>query len=150
MKKTIIITLVVVSSFTLLFFDFKSFVYSIKNERSCEFANIDNIEIHIGINIPKTESSLCNYDESLNMKSVYFKFKELNSQEYISDNEFIKIKNFKELNEGYIQYFLGDYKSLNKDIDSLYLKIDDWKSNFHFAVYNAKTNEFWAVVYYKD
>ena len=97
---------VVFSAF--IFFGFKFLVISIVNQRSCEFANIDNIEVNIGIDIPKIESSLCNFNEIHNIKSVYFKFKEQNSEEYILKNNFEKANRRNELESNYTDFLIGD------------------------------------------
>ncbi|MEZ4853710.1 hypothetical protein [Flavobacterium sp.] len=150
MKKIVIIVLVVVFLFTAFIFGFKLLVTTIVNQRNCEFANIDNVEVNVGVNIPKIEVSQCNYDESLNLKSVYFKFKEQNSQDYITTFKFKKVKNLNDLEKDNLQYFLGNFSSLYKNLDSLYIKKGNRKNNSHVAVYNAYTNEFWAVIHFKD
>ena len=89
MKRNLLITLVVITFLSLAFFGFKTFVTSIYNQRDCEFANIDNIEVNVGIDIPSIESTACNYNEIKNQKSVYFKFdKEVNIQDYYTSNHF--------------------------------------------------------------
>ena len=60
MKKNLLITLVVVAFLSLVLFGFKSFISAINNQRDCEFTNIDNIEMNVGIKIPDIESSDCN------------------------------------------------------------------------------------------
>lgn len=150
MKKLTILVIIVVAFFGFIIFGFKLLVTSIRNERGCEFANIDNIEINVGVDIPKIDSSLCDYDKALNIKSVYFKFKEQNSQEYISTYKFKKVKNIDDLEKDNLKYFLGDFSNLYENIEALYIKKGDKMNNSYFTVYNAKTNEFWAVVYFKD
>ena len=150
MKIFATILLVLISTATLLFFGFKSFVTSIKDNRGCEFANIDNIEINMGVDIPKIESSECNYDSVQNIKSVYFKFQKLDAKEYILKNKFTKLNDLVNLEPLSMQYFLADASSINENPNSIYIKSGNRKNNTHFAVYNALTNEFWAVVHFKD
>lgn len=150
MKIFATILLVLISFAALVFFGFKSFVTSIKDNRGCEFANIDNIEINVGIDIPKIERSECHYDSVLKVKSVYFKLQELNNQEYIAKNELTKLDDLDDLEPESIQYFLGDIKSINENPNSIYIKTGKRKNNTHFAVYNALTNELWAVVHFKN
>ena len=52
----------------------RSLVISIANQRTCEWANIDNIEINAKINIPSIIDSDCVYLESINTKKAYFEF----------------------------------------------------------------------------
>ena len=52
----------------------RSLVISIANQRTCEWANIDNIEINAKINIPSIIDSDSVYLESINTKKEYFEF----------------------------------------------------------------------------
>ena len=54
--------------------DSKTLVVSIANQRTCEWANIDNIEINAKINIPSIIDSDCEYLEAINTKKAYFEF----------------------------------------------------------------------------
>jgi hypothetical protein len=150
MKKIIIIILFFLSLITLLFFGFKTFVISIKETRGCEFANIDNIEINVGIDVPEIEKSECNYDSVKKVKSVYFKLKKLDTKKYISKNKFSKLDDLIDLEPESLQYFLSDISSINENPNSIFIKSGSRKSNSHFVVYNALTNELWAVVHFKD
>lgn len=150
MKKIIIIILFFLSLITLLFFGFKTFVISIKETRGCEFANIDNIEINVGIDVPEIEKSECNYDSIKKVKSVYFKLKKLDTKKYISKNKFSKLDDLIDLEPESLQYFLSDISSINENPNSIFIKSGSRKSNSHFVVYNALTNELWAVVHFKD
>ncbi|WP_291135300.1 hypothetical protein [Flavobacterium sp. UBA7663] len=92
MKRNLLIALVVIAFLSLALFGFKSFISSINSQRDCEFANIDNIEMNVGINIPSIENSECNYDKVKKEKSVYFKFdKDINIHEYCNSNKFLKL-----------------------------------------------------------
>ena len=150
MKTFATILLVLISFVALLFFGFKTFVTSIKDNRGCEFANIDNIEINVGIDIPKIENSECYYDSIQKVKSVYFKFQKLDVQDYIAKNKFEKLEDLVDLEPESLQYFLADVSSITENPNSIYIKSGNRKNNTHFAVYNALTNEFWAVVHFKD
>ncbi|WP_320815547.1 hypothetical protein [Flavobacterium sp.] len=150
MKTIVTVLLILISIITLLFFGLKTFVTSIKDNRGCEFANIDNVEINVGVDIPKIESSECYYDSIQKVKSVYFKFQKLDTQEYVLNNELTKLEDILDLEPESMQYFLADVSSISENPNSIYIKSGNRKNNTHFAVYNALTNEFWAVVHFKD
>ena len=150
MKKGVIISLVVITFFAFLFFGFKLLVTSIVNQRSCEFANIDNIEVNIGVDIPDIENSQCDYNEMLNIKSVYFKFKDQNVEEYILNYQFEKANIETEFESNYTDFLIGDLDKLIEDINHIYLKKEERKNNSHLAIYNSKTNEFWAIIRFND
>ena len=150
MKRNLLIALVVIVFMSIVFFSFKTFILTINNQRNCEFANIDNIEINVGINIPSVESSNCNYDEVKNEKSVYFKFdKDVNINEYCSLNKFSKLKTSNL--EDYLDLnYTGNNNPFKKGIDNFYSKSEARYSNNYHAILNAKTKELWIVISFKD
>ena len=150
MKRNLLITLVVITFLSLAFFGFKTFVTSIYNQRDCEFANIDNIEVNIGIDIPSIESTTCNYDEIKNQKSVYFKLdKEVNIQDYYTSNHFKNVQSsdlvkFNELD------FVGNKRPFNDGLNNYYYKSEMRRSNSYHAILNVDTKELWIVISFKD
>lgn len=150
MKKISIITLIIVSLFAFIFFGFKLFVTSIVNQRGCEFANIDNVEVNMGVDIPKVEISQCDYNVELKVKSVYFKFKPQNAQKYISKFNFKKIGNIDKLEKRFSNFVIGDLKSIASEIDYIFVKKEERKNNSSYAIYNSKTNEFWGIILFKN
>lgn len=76
----------------------RSFTKSIYNSNSCEWANIDNIELRAMVDIPKVESSECNYDTISKTKKVLFILdKQLNTEDYISKNKLQKLSSTESL-----------------------------------------------------
>ncbi len=150
MKKNLLITLVVVAFLSLVLFGFKSFISAINNQRDCEFANIDNIEMNVGINIPAIESSDCNYDEAKKEKSVYFKFdKEVNIKEYCNSNKFSKLQTVNL--EDYLDLnYVGNSYPLKEGTDDFYCKAEIRYSNNYHSILNVDTKELWIVISYKD
>ena len=150
MKRNLLITLVVITFFSLAFFGFKTFVTSIYNQRDCEFANIDNIEVNVGIDIPSIENTSCNYDEFKIQKSVYFKFdKKVNIQDYCKSYQFKNMKSsdldkFKDLD------FVGNNLPFKDEFNNYYYKSENRRSNFYNAILNADTKELWIVISFKD
>ena len=150
MKRNLFITLVVIVFMSIVFFSFKTFISTINNQRDCEFANIDNIEMNVGINIPSIESSNCNYDDVKKEKSVYFKFdKDVNIHEYCNSNKFSKLQtaNF----EDYLDLnYVGNSYPLKEGKDNFYFKKETRYSNNYHAILNVDTKELWIVISFKD
>ena len=150
MKRNLLIALVVITFLSLALFGFKTFIASIYNQRDCEFANIDNIEVNIGIDIPSIESTTCNYDEIKNQKSVYFKLdKEVNIQDYYTSNHFKNVQSsdlvkFKDLD------FVGNKHPFNDGFNNYYYKSEMRRSNSYHAILNVDTKELWIVISFKD
>jgi hypothetical protein len=150
MKRNLLITLVVIAFLSLAFFGFKTFITSIYNQRDCEFANIDNIEVNVGIDIPSIESTICNYDEIKNQKSVYFKFdKKVNIQDYCKSNTF-KILQPSDLDKFKDLDFVGNNHPFKDESQNYYFKSENRRSNSFHAILNVVTKELWIVISYKD
>ena len=61
--------------------------------RTCNWANIDNIEMHARIDIPKVESCECEYDEFFNVKKSSFTLSDdLNVEEYTLKNQLVPLR----------------------------------------------------------
>lgn len=150
MKRNLLITLFVITFLSLVFFGFKTLISSIYNQRDCEFANIDNIEVNVGIDIPSIENTSCNYDELKNQKSVYFKFdKKVNIQDYCKSNTFKILQpsgldKFKNLN------FVGNNLPFKDEYNNYYFKSENRRSNSYNAILNVDTKELWIVISFKD
>ena len=150
MKRNLLITLAVITFLSLAFFGFKTFVTSIYNQRDCEFANIDNIEVNVGIDIPSIENTSCNYDEFKNQKSVYFKLvNEINIQEYCKSNKFKKIQS-SDLEKYKNSDFVGNNRPFNDELENYYYKSEIRRSNSYHAILNVDTKELWIVISFKD
>ena len=77
----------------LAFFGLQQFVRTIYNQRSCEWANIDNLEMHAKVDVPTIIHSACTYDEKTTTKMAYFELDKsaLDVEHYIDVNHLSKI-----------------------------------------------------------
>lgn len=86
--KIILIVLAIVASVGCLgFMGVRAYVSKIYNSRSCEWANIDNIEMHAQIDIPEIADCDCEYDPVNDAKKVSFTLKSVNVAEYVRKNK---------------------------------------------------------------
>jgi hypothetical protein len=145
-----LVLLLSIGIFGLLLFGIISFIKAIRNERGCDFANIDNVEIYAKIDIPKIVTSDCNYNVSLNRKTVYFKLKELTATTYIKKNKLKQSNQLKESDFEKMKFFLGDITTIKANKDAIYDKTIKSEKSSSFVVYNSKTNELWVLIDYKD
>lgn len=94
MEKTRIALLVVaiVAAFGCIgFMGVDALCEKIYKSRDCEFANIDNIEMHAKINIPSTKDCECLYDRATNTKKAFFDLdSESVAKDYIEKNQLVK------------------------------------------------------------
>lgn len=70
------------------FMGIRTLTQKIYNARTCDWANIDNIEMHARIDIPEIESCECEYDEIFNVKkSTFTLLADMDPEEYIRKNK---------------------------------------------------------------
>ncbi len=87
----IILTSVVVSG--IVYLGLHKFYQVIYNQRTCEWANIDNIELHTSIDIPDIISCDCEYKREKNTKIVRLEIDE----NAVDLNRFIQMNKFKKV-----------------------------------------------------
>lgn len=150
-KKTVIITLTTVVVLPgLAFLGIRAFTHKIYTQRTCEWCNIDNIELHTMTDIPKIDSCDCNYDQQQNTKTVQFDINKskVDISEYIIKNRFSKLDSEK--------LSLSDFTTFKtkpsdcKDLSELYYKkgaIDgeNWK-----MVLNKTSGRLWIILKYAN
>jgi len=108
--------------------------YLFHMQRTCEWGNIDNIELHTGVNIPQIKSCACEYDPVLNIKRSTFVIDKENMDlsRYISGNGFVKLRsNTRSGSEHYCT--AGAYKG------------EGWK-----AILDKESGKLWIELKYKD
>ena len=74
------------------YFGLREFTRAIYRQRDCEWANIDNIEMHAEVNIPRITNWDCLYDPATNIKRAFFIIDtaKVDIARYIHDNGFKK------------------------------------------------------------
>lgn len=84
MKKTLIVTIVLVCVVGGLMMSFTLLRRHIFNRTDCERFNIDNIELRTGIDIPAVDSSSCECGESVKRSYFYLHSEKVDIEQYIS------------------------------------------------------------------
>ena len=124
----------------------RTLVVSIANQRTCEWANIDNIEINAKINIPSIIDSDCVYLESINTKKAYFEFNlaDFDSDRYIEDNK------LKELDSKYPEIDFINFHTDSLKFDVLYYKSKKGKKSNSYALFDKNKGVLWVSIQYFD
>ena len=146
-------TTIIILSFTLiicvlLFMGFRGFVNSIRDQRTCEWANIDNIELHAHIDVPKVTKSDCHYEEERNIKMASFTIDTANFDitRYIQNYQLTKLNTSAEL-----QY--GSFLKLDKESlvgSDLYFKKDSAGGERYKVLLDKATGRLWVSIEFKD
>lgn len=122
----------------------RSFTKNIYNSQNCEWANIDNIEMRAMVDVPKIESSECNYDTLSKTKKVLFILdKELNVEEYITKNKLQKLNETEKVTSFHL-------KSEEINTETFYFreKTTEWES--YKIVLDSKSRKLWIELKYLD
>jgi len=142
----VILSLLLICS--LIFFGYRSFVSSIQSQRTCEWANIDNIEMHAHVDIPRVTTWDCNYEQEQNTKKAQFTI----DRRGFDINRYIKLYKLKELTAATeIQFD----KFLNMKIDSVgtknfYYKIGSQDGEKWDVLLDKDTGKLWVTIKYKN
>ena len=129
-----------------LIFGLKTLVVSIANQRTCEWANIDNIEINAKINIPSIIDSDCVYLESINTKKAYFEF---NLADFDGDH-YIEVNKFKNLESKHTEFDFINFNIDSLTIDMLYYKSKKGKKSNSYALFDKNKGILWVSIQYFD
>ena len=114
---------------------FKMFTHSIFKQRTCDWANIDNIELHTQIDIPDIITYACNYKRELNTKMTRFDLDltKLDLTNYIHQN------NFKRLTKP-TEFILEKFLNMNNNADEFLSN-----SNLYYT-YGSSHQEYWQAL----
>ena len=92
-KGIIILLCAVLAACMIVILGFRGLVSSIRNQRTCEWANIDNIEIHAHIDVPKVTKWDCNYEKDRNTKKAFF----IIDRQNFDFNKYVKTYKFRKV-----------------------------------------------------
>ena len=129
-----------------LIFGLRTLVVSIANQRTCEWANIDNIELNAKINIPSIIDSDCEYLESINTKKAYFKF----DLTHFDVDHYIKVNKLKKLGSKYIEKNLINFNTDSVIYDAFYYKSKTGRKSNSYVLFDKSKGQLWTSIEYKD
>ena len=147
-KSTIIVPLLILALCVFAFMGFKGFVNSIRNQRTCEWAIIDNIELHAHIDVPKVTKCDCDYDNISNTKKASFNIDKnnLKTDEYVQHYSLKELRSFTQLDH-------NEFLNLNKEalVDShLYYKTGISNGEEYAILFDELSGRLWVTIKYKD
>lgn len=147
-KKILILFIVIIVFVLSIVFGFRSFTKNIYNQRTCDWANIDNLELHAKLDIPKISNSDCAYNEAANIKKAYFLVDKtkLDIERYIGVNNLIRVADSKEIP---MDRFLNFDKNMNQN-KYLYYRENVKDEACSFVLFNSNKGELYVTVAYSD
>jgi len=114
---------------------FKMFTRSIYHQRTCDWANIDNIELHTQIDIPDILTYDCYYKKELNTKMARFDLDltKLDMTNYMYRNKFIRLTKPTD-------FFFDKFLKTN-------INADEFLSNSNlYYTYGSSRQEYWQAL----
>ena len=124
----------------------RTLVMSIANQRTCEWANIDNIELNARIDVPSILDSDCEYLEAINTKKAYFEF---DLADFDADR-YIEVNKLKKLNSKYPEIDFINFNSDSLKFDMLYYKSRNGKNSNSYALFDKNKRQLWVSIQYTD
>lgn len=157
LKKIFIALIVGAATVLCLYGGLWALVFHMAGQRSCDDFNIDNIELHAGVDIPNIEDSDCNYDGVRTMKQAWFLIDKnsVDMDYYIGRNKFLLFTDTS--NVGYTDFLNLDTVITASNFskgDLYYTKgsakrksgiVESWKTLF-----DKRSGKLWATIYYND
>ena len=133
------------------YFGLREFVRSIYRQRDCEWANIDNIEMHAEVDIPDISYCDCRYDARANVKRAFFIIDKtkVDVNRYISDNGFMKHA----ASSGFtLSGFLKNDQTPAdlRGLGSLYFKEGRYKEETWKLLLDRQSGKLWVTLNYMD
>jgi hypothetical protein len=131
------------------YFALQLFGWRIYKQRNCEWANIDNIELHTHTNIPDINECSCNYDKTLNTKKSTFdvNMEKVDIAEYIRKGEFKPVQSESFLN--HFKTFQNDTINLEK-MNEFYFKESNNKNEDWKILLNKTSGRLWIILHYPN
>ncbi|MES2478490.1 MAG: hypothetical protein V4561_05360 [Bacteroidota bacterium] len=155
MNKAIKIITISLASIILLaavsYFGLRQFTRSIYKQRTCEWANIDNIEMHAEVDVPKIKTFDCIYKKELNTKMAMFEIDKAN----VDMDRYIKLNNFRKLNSVNEISFDNILKK-ETNVDSLMASPDlyytkgSYKGETWQTILDNSSGRLWVTIQYND
>jgi hypothetical protein len=124
----------------------RTLVMSIANQRTCEWANIDNIELNARIDVPSIIDSDCEYLEVINTKKAYFEF---DLADFDADR-YIEVNKLKRLNSKYFEIDFINFNIYSLKFDMLYYKSRNGKNFNSYALFDKNKGQLWVSIQYLD
>ncbi len=129
---------------------FYTFTRTIYDERSCGFANIDNIELHAKLDIPPTIDCECEFLDGMNIKNSVFTFDRgrVNLPDYIAANKFLP--------HAFNQSIPVDFAGLEKDPrgfknrDGLYYRGGETSAATYRMLLDISNGKLYIILKYKS
>jgi len=127
------------------------FTRLVYNQRNCEWANIDNIEMHAHVDIPEIKNCDCEYLEEENIKLSCFEIE----VEKVDMNRFIQKNSLKKLSLPTTVEFdellklKSNFNDL-KDSSDLYYRVGSQEGESWQILLNNTTGRLCVFIKYKD
>jgi hypothetical protein len=155
MTKTVKVLIITVTSVAILgalgFSGLRKFTHSIYQQRTCEWANIDNIEMHAEIDIPKIVTCDCEYKKDLNTKMARFDIdkKNVDMARYLERNNFKKLAAMTGITSADFLKIENPPTDLSSTSDLYYTKGTYQGETWQTLLDNA-TGRLWVTIKYKN
>jgi hypothetical protein len=148
-RKVTIIAVTAISLICILAaFGFRALVSSIRHQRTCEWANIDNIELHAHLDVPKVIKWDCSYDKADNIKKASFTIDKnhVDLDEYIQNHRLLKVNSAAKLE--YDRFLRLEKDSLNGS-EFFYRKGSGTDLEWYDVLLDKATGRLWVTMKYK-
>ena len=130
----------------IIIFGLRLLVVSIANQRTFEWANIDNIELNAKIDIPSILDSECDYLKAINTKKAYFQF---DLADFDMDR-YIEVNKLKKLNSQYPEIDFINFNSDSLSVGAIYYKLRTGDNSNSYVLFDQNKGQLWVSIQYAN
>lgn len=145
-KKILLLTVtIIVALICLGFLGVRTFVQQVADNRDCEWANVDHIEMRAVVNIPPVKNFDCDYQPDLNRKTTVFELdlSKFDVSDYVSKFGY---RNVVSVPENFSEF---DSNGVEKaDVSSLFYREGTTETNSYKILLDAKSGKLWVDLQY--
>ena len=130
----------------MLIIGLRTLVMSIANQRTCEWANIDNIELNAKVDIPSILDSDCEYLDTINTKKAYFRF----DPTHFDSDYYIEVNQLKSLDTKHTGIDFINFNTDSLSVDALYYKSRTGHKSNSYVLFDKNKEQLWVSIQYAD
>ncbi len=149
-RKILLLAAAIIAALICLgFIGVRLFTTAIYESDNCEWANIDNIELHALVDIPPTTDSDCRIDKVENAKYATFMIdlEEVDIDKYIADNKFVKVQSSAQAQK-YLSQHYPDAEMESFTYANLYERHGSYKDETSSLLPDAETGKLSVTIKY--
>ncbi len=148
-KVILLVVLVIIAMVCVGFAGMYTFTKAVYNEKGCDWANIDHIEMRTGSDIPPTIARNCDYNSVSNTRTARFELdmNQLDVISFVKNNGYQKLQSNQQMSVS--DFIKGDFTDAELGKLQLYFRSDNRQDHSYRMLFDAASGELLVAIQYK-